>query len=249
MRSVSSPRTVDIAASLRNVLGSDSVAIICCSSRVNNSIPDTSATSRCSYPIERRRAPDGLSSIVNYTIKSRIFTFYPLCQADGGIQITKIDPIDYIPPVRPETTTSRQHDLKLTVQTRLVVIEFRQRGETLGTVHREPGSCQDSGATLQKALATFEPDLDTCTGDQEDFARQIGPCHPLGPVQGRARRTQLVVEVMQVHEPSLADVAAYGRLKANRLMSSVTNRDGETTDALLRQQWFRHRRFQPKHYY
>src|SRR6478735_1929417 len=81
------------------------------------------------------------------------------------------------------------------------------RGEAARGVAREPGGDRGGRTVPQQAQRDVHADLGAAAGEQRALAGQVGAGVPLGVVQRRARRAQLVVERVDGDVRLLADVA------------------------------------------
>jgi hypothetical protein len=78
------------------------------------------------------------------------------------------------------------------------VREVRLRGVTHGRVARKTGGHNEMHAGAQQFDACLVADFHAPAGEQRHASAQVGQFGPLAPVQFRARRAKLVVEMMEL---------------------------------------------------
>jgi hypothetical protein len=106
------------------------------------------------------------------------------------------------------------------------LVEVRLTRVAHRRVARKARRDDDMGAAAQQLEAGLVADLDAPAGQQRDPAAQVGQFGALGEVERRARRAQLIVEVVDDREPRLADVAVLRLDRLPRLGVRSSNDSG-----------------------
>ncbi len=136
--------------------------------------------------VELRRAPDRLTGVVDKEVEPSMAGHHVPAEGLDARDVSKIQPDD-LEPIAPVAEVG--------------LLRVAQR-----SIAREPGSDNQPRTRTQQLQPRLVPDLHPSAGQQSDAPTQVGQLGPRGKVRRPARRTQLIVEGVDLGVGLLADV-------------------------------------------
>ncbi len=156
-------------------------------------------------PLGRRHCREGSCLLFHHVLVERWRTAHRL----AGVVDDEVQPVPAVEQHLAECFHARRVPEIQSVDVEPVspVAKIRFRCVARRRVPREPGRHDELGPAAQQLESCLVADLDPATGEQCHPAAQVGEFGALDEVEVGARRAHLVVEMVQLGEVLLADIA------------------------------------------